>query len=96
MPLKSLWKFALPLEELRTYDVSMQIYTVVYIDQLASNNNGASSCFRLKSELLPTQMQSESTLAGNSLLRRTNLLQSVNLREVFLQLWTTNNKSAVL
>ena len=88
--------FALPLEELRTYDVLIQIATVDYIDQLASNNNGASSCFRLKSQFLPTQMQSESTLVGNSLLRMTNLLQSVNLRKVFLQLWTTDNKSAVL
>ena len=55
------------VEELsKDVDVSIEIDTAVYLDQFVSNNTGASSYFRLikrlKIELLPTEMRSESTI----------------------------------
>ena len=65
---KNHWKFpSVLVEELsRDVEVSMELDTAVYLDQFASNNTGASSCFRLikrlKSELLPTEMRYENTI----------------------------------
>ena len=54
------------VEELsRDVDVSIELDTAVYLDQFASNNTGASSCFhikRLKKEHLPTEMRSQRTM----------------------------------
>ena len=52
----------------RDVDVSIEIDTAfcLHLDQFASNNTDASSCFRLikrlTSELLPTEIRSESTM----------------------------------
>ena len=65
---KNHWKFPSALvEELsRDVEVSIELDTAVYLDQFASNNTGAASCFRLikrlKSELLSTEMRYENTI----------------------------------
>ena len=55
------------VEELsKGVDLSIELDTALYLDQFASINTGASSCFRLikrlKSELLLTELSSESTI----------------------------------
>ena len=87
------------VEELsRDLDVSIELDTAVYLDQFASNNTGASSCFRLikrlKSEHLPTEMISQSTMHNGypSIANAFNayFMSLSACRWLFRRLWTTD------